>query len=173
MAGYRSTTSRPHRPQRATLGGPATRAFTLIEMTFVVATIAVLSAIAIPRYAAAVNRYRVDIAAKRVVADFALARSFARASGFDLVVNFAAPANGYTLAGVPAPDGKVGDYKVKLSEEPYKVSLGSAAFGSPATTSVTFTRYGTPKAAGSVVVSSGGYSKTVFLDGVTGRAEVH
>jgi hypothetical protein len=62
---------------------------------------------------------------------------------------------------------------VKLSDEPYKVSLGTVAFGSsPTSTSVQFTRYGTPNAAGSVVVTSGGYTKTIYLDGTTGRTEV-
>jgi prepilin-type N-terminal cleavage/methylation domain-containing protein len=158
--------------ERADTARTSSRAFTLIELVIVIAAIAILSLIAIPKYASAVNRYRVDIAAKRVVSDLALARASARANGVDLVVNFATPANGYTLVGVAAADGKAGDYTVKLSDEPYKVSLGSAAFGTPATTSVTFTKYGTPKAAGGVIVSSGDYSKTVLLDGITGRAEV-
>jgi prepilin-type N-terminal cleavage/methylation domain-containing protein len=148
------------------------RGFTLIEITVVIVLIAIVSAIAIPRYANSINRYRVDMAAKRVAADFALARNAARASGNGQAINFGTPANGYTLPGVPALDGRTGDYSVKLTDQPYQVSLGSASFGASAITSVQFTRYGYPTAAGSVVVTSGGYSKTIYLDGTTGRTEV-
>jgi Tfp pilus assembly protein FimT len=144
----------------------------LIEMAMVIALIAILSAIAIPRYASAVNRYRVEMAAKRVDADFALARNAARASGLGQTINFGTPANGYTMPGLAAAEGRAGDYTVKLTDEPYKVSLGAVAFGSSPVTSVQFSRYGYPTAAGSVVVRSGGYSKTIYLDGTTGRTEV-
>lgn len=149
-----------------------TRAFTLIELTLVIALIAILSAVAVPHYASSLNRYRVELAAKRVVADIGIARAAARSSATGLTVNFASPANGYTLVGHPAVDGKSGDYAVKLSDEPYKVSLGSAAFGpSPSSTSIQFTRYGVPVAGGTVIVSSGRYQKKIVIDGVTGRAE--
>src|SRR4051812_31276460 len=96
----------------------AAGAFSLVEMTLVIATIAVLAAIGIPRYADAINRYRVDMAAKRIVADLALARSSARASGAGQVVDFATPANGYTMAGLAAPDGRAGSYVVRLGDDP-------------------------------------------------------
>jgi type IV fimbrial biogenesis protein FimT len=157
------------RPNNPTLRPTA---FTMAEMVLVVATIAVLAAIAIPRYAGAINRYRVDMAAKRVVADLMLARSVARSTGNGQVMDFSTPANGYTLTGYAATDGRSGDYSLKLSDEPYKVSLGTVAFGSPASTSVRFTRYGTPEAGGSVTVSSGGYSKNILLDATSGKAEI-
>jgi Tfp pilus assembly protein FimT len=147
-------------------------AFTLIELVLVIATIAVLSAIAVPKYAQAMNRYRVDLAAKRVVADFALARSTARAAGINRVVNFASPVNGYTIVGLAAQDGRTGDYIVKLSDDPYKVKVASAAFGTGNATSVTFTRFGTPTLSGVIVVSSNGYQRSVLLEAGSGRAEV-
>jgi len=149
-------------------------AFTLIELVLVIATVAVLSAIAIPRYSAALSRYQVDLAAKRIVADFALARTAARASGAGQLVTFGTPANGYTLAGLPSADKRTGDYVVRLGDEPFKVAISSPAFGTPAASSVRFNRYGYPDnaAGGSVVVTSGRFSRTVVLDPVTGRAEV-
>jgi prepilin-type N-terminal cleavage/methylation domain-containing protein len=163
----RTPRSRPGRRRRP-------RAFTLVELVLVVIAVGVLSAIAVPRYSGAVSRYRVAIAAKRVVADLALARAAARSNGASILVDFSTPSNGYTLGGVPAPDGKAGDYTVRLSDEPYKVKIASASFGTgpSAGTGVYFTRYGTPEKNGTVVVSSGDFSKTVLLDAVTGRAEV-
>jgi prepilin-type N-terminal cleavage/methylation domain-containing protein len=162
------------RDRRSTHFGRHSRsAYTLIELSLVLAAIAILSAVAIPRYANSINRYRVELAAKRVMADLALARSAARATGLGQTINFGTPTNGYTLPGVADPDGKAGDYAVNLAAEPYKVSLGAVAFGtsSSSSASVEFTRYGYPTAAGSVVVTCGGYSKTVYLDGTTGRTE--
>jgi Tfp pilus assembly protein FimT len=147
-------------------------AFTLIEMTLVIVAIAIVSAIAIPRYAGAVNRYRVEMAAKRVAADFGLARNAARTSGLGQAIEFGTPINGYTMAGLAAADGRTGDYIVKLGDEPYKVSLGTVTIGSAGATSFQFTRYGYPTAAASVVVTSSGYSKTIYVDGTTGRTEV-
>jgi Tfp pilus assembly protein FimT len=169
-----TTTSRRAPGCRRPSGARPARAFTLIELTLVIATIAVLTAIAVPKYAQSMNRYRVDIAAKRVVADLALARSAGRASAVGQVIDFATPANGYTLTDLAAPDGRTGSYAVKLADEPYRVSITSAAFGtaSPAAKSVRFSRYGTPEAGGTVVIASGGYQRTIQLDPVTGRAEV-
>ena len=158
---------RRHHPDRTT----RLAAFTLIELVLVIATIAVLSAIAVPRYADALARYRTDLAAKRVAADLLLARANARTTGTVQVVNFAA--DGYTLTGMPAPDGGAGDYAVRLSDEPYGATLGTVAFGDPPATSVTFDRYGTPNASGGVVVKAGRHQKTVSVDVVSGKAVIN
>ena len=65
------TAHRPKTRPNRLAGSVATRAraFSLIELVLVVATIAVLSAIAVPKYASAMNRYRVDLAAKRYARD--------------------------------------------------------------------------------------------------------
>ena len=148
-------------------------AFTLIELALVVAAVAVLSAIAVPRYGSALARYRVDLAAKRVAADLMLARSTARATSTTQVVDFSTPANGYTLINFRAPDGGASDYAVRLADEPYNAAIGAVGVGpDAAAVTVSFDRYGTPDRAGTVVVTSGGYAKTVALDAVTGKAVV-
>lgn len=167
---------RPHRPLRQCLPNAAARrargAFTLIELVLVIVSVAVLSAIAVPRYAAALSRYRVDLAAKRVAADLMLARSQARLSSTRQPVDFSAPSNGYTLTGMASPDGGAGGYIVRLDQEPYKAAVGAVSFGDAAATAVWFDRYGMPDQGGTVVVSSGGYEKTIALDAVTGKAVV-
>jgi prepilin-type N-terminal cleavage/methylation domain-containing protein len=163
---------RCHRATRRPAALARASAFTLIEMTVVIAMIAILFAVAIPRYADSVNRYRVDMAAKRVAADIGLARTSARSTSLGQTVNFGTPANGYTMPGLAAAEGRSGDYIAKLTDEPFKVKLGAVAFGSPPTTTVQFDRFGYPNTGGTVVVTSGGYSKTIYVDGTTGRTEV-
>ena len=158
------------RASHARRGAGAWPAFTLVELVLVIATIAVLAAIAVPRYADATARYRVELAAKRVVADLMLARSNARATSGVQVVDFASPPGGYTLPGVAAPDGAAGDYVVRLADEPYRSSVTGASFGEPAAASVRFDRYGSPDVGGTVVVTSGRYQKTVYVDAASGRA---
>ena len=144
----------------------------MVELLLVIATVAILSAIAVPRYAGSLARYRVEMAAKRVAADLMTARTRARVTSTRQVVDFTAPADGYTLVGMPAPDGAAGDYAVRLSDEPYKATLGAVSFGDAAAAEVWFDRYGTPDHAGTVVVTSGGFQRTVALDPVTGKAVV-
>jgi prepilin-type N-terminal cleavage/methylation domain-containing protein len=166
MAQPRPKFRRPRRPRSS--------AFTLIELVLVVIAVGVLSAIAVPKYSNSMNRYRVNIAAKRVVADLALARAVARASGAGQVVDFSTRANGYVFTGYAAPDGKTGDYIVLLSDDPYKVKISSVSFGTatPPAQTVTFTRFGVPELDGTIVVTCGDYSKSVVVDSITGRAEV-
>jgi prepilin-type N-terminal cleavage/methylation domain-containing protein len=162
---------RRHRPA-AVAAARGRGAFTLVELVLVVAAVAILSAIAVPRYASALARYRVDLAAKRVAADLTFARSHARAKSTPQVVDFSTPTNGYTLTGVASPDGGAGEYIVRLGDEPYKAALGEVAFGDPASTAVWFDRFGAPDHGGIVVVTSGGFERRVALDAVTGKAVV-
>src|SRR5204863_23675 len=77
----RYCTMRAHTP--ILRAGPASsrRAFSLIEITLVLMVMGVLAALAVPRYASALARYRADAAARRIVADLDLARTTARSSG--------------------------------------------------------------------------------------------
>ena len=146
------------------------RAFSLIELSLVVATIAVLAAIAIPRYANATARYRADAAARRVVADLTLAQNRAVTRNVGQVVAFSA--TGYELQGMADPSRPTVPYRVDLTADPYGAKLVSPTFG--AATVVTFTAYGTPDidAALEFKLAVGGHQRTVTLDAGSGRAKV-
>ncbi len=147
-------------------------ALTLIEMLVVLVIMAVLAAVAVPRFGSADARHRVDVAARRVVADLELARQRARAaSGYRSVVFDPAGAL-YRLPGVPHPDrpGSSDDYTVELGRAPYGASIIAVDFGGDAT--IVFDGFGTPDSGGGVTIRVGGYTRTVTVDPQTGNATV-
>src|SRR5947199_7821895 len=69
---------------------PARRrgAFTLVELIMVVITAALLAGLAIPRWAGAIQHYRLDLAAQRVTNDLALAQARANFGSAAITVAF-------------------------------------------------------------------------------------
>lgn len=146
------------------------RAFSLVEVVLVLAILAILAAIAAPRYGTAVSRYQAEMAARRVVADLALARSRARISSTQHTVAFTPAADQYQLPGVADLKNSSVDYLVDLSTRPYYADLVSADFGGDAT--VVFDGYGTPDSSGQIVIEVGDIQKIIALDQDTGKASV-
>ena len=54
--------------------------FSLFELLIAMSVIAIIAAVAVPRYASSVGRYRAESAARRVAADLTLAQAKARAA---------------------------------------------------------------------------------------------
>lgn len=146
------------------------RAFTLIELTMVLAIIAIISAMAIPRFGASLVRARVDQAAGRVAGDIALLRSLAIREGAALALSFNPAVDAYQMPGVPHPDHPASGYQVDLSAIPYEVDLVSADFGGEA--HLVFDGYGVPQAAGQVVLRAGGEVRAVTVAALSGAVSV-
>ena len=146
------------------------RGFTLLEVMLVMAIAAVIAAIAVPRYGVALARYRADAAARRVAADLAFAQSTARATSQSVTMTFDAAAETYTIVGLSDPDHLAAGYVVDLTQRPYTAVVSSVNFGGGA--GVTFNGYGVPATGGDVVVASGKWTRTVHVDGTTGKATV-
>ena len=154
---------------RATFRPAPARAFSLVELVLVIAITALVSAIAAPRYANSVARYRADSAARRVAADLALAQNQASTTGRAQSVVFVS--RSYQMPGMPHLDGKsYGDYTVDLGAEPYGVTRVAAEFGGDAT--VKFDIYGTPDTGGSVVVEVGDARRVILLAPENGRVQI-
>lgn len=150
---------------------PCRRAgFSLAETTIVLAIVAIFSALAAPRYASSMARYRADLAARRIAADLVLARSQARMSGASRTIVFGPTTLTYRLVGVAALDNGAGDYAVDLAAEPYRASSLSASFNDQA--QVTFDAYGAASHGGAVVVVIGALQRTITLDGPSGKVGV-
>ncbi len=144
------------------------RAFSLVELVVVVATVGVACAIAAPRYGASMARYRAEMTAWRVAADLELARSAARTTGSDVTVLFDVPGNGYSMPG--GPELGSGPEGVSLADGPCQAQLLAANFGG--LSRVVFDGFGLPDSGGTITVASGGFTRTVVLDAGSGLASV-
>ena len=141
-------------------------AFSLLEVVLVLAIMAIVATIAVPRYARALVRYRAETGARRLAADLEYARTLAHNSSSTQAVVFDAAADSYTLTGRTDPDRPGQPYTVALAGDPYRADLVSADFGG--TASVTFDAYGTPDSGGTVRIEVGDYAFTVTVDGQSG-----
>ena len=153
--------------ERECLGRPG---FSLLETVLVVIIIGALAALAAPRYANSISRYRAVAAAQRVAADLAFARDRAMTGGAQRVVVFAPAAGQYEILDMAGLDNPSADYVVKLHAGPYHAELVSADFGGDAT--VRFDAYGLPDDGGQVVVQAGHFQKTIVLNAASGKASV-
>ncbi|MCC6661166.1 MAG: hypothetical protein IT437_09800 [Phycisphaerales bacterium] len=136
----------------------------------VLVIIVTFAAIAVPRYAGSLVRYRVDSAARRVAADLAYARAAARSASSPRTVTFAVASDRYGIAGVTAAGHRSGAYSINLGDEPYRASLTSADFGGDP--SVVFSGYGVPDSGGTVVVKGGAVTRTITLSAATGTVTI-
>jgi prepilin-type N-terminal cleavage/methylation domain-containing protein len=146
----------------------ARRAFTYVELIMTLALLAVLVAMAAPRFAEATARYQAESAARRIAADLALARSEARLAGSSRAVIF--DNLQYRMPGVASLDRKPGDYRVNLEATPYRVHALTAQLGGDAT--VIFDPYGVPDSAGTITVRVGRWTRTISIDAQTARVGV-
>jgi prepilin-type N-terminal cleavage/methylation domain-containing protein len=143
--------------------------FTLIELVIVTMIIGIMSAVAAPRFAESLTRYRVEAAARQLRSDLAEARLRAKTASADQVVQFDDAAESYTLVGVPDMDHPNQDYRILLISR-FKAAIASADCGGDA--ELTFDGYGRPDSGAQVVVQCGVQQRTVVVDAETGLAAI-
>jgi prepilin-type N-terminal cleavage/methylation domain-containing protein len=148
--------------------------FTLVELVAVMLILGILTAVAIPLWAAAVQRCCVDNAAKRIVADLSRAQSFAYTTSTTQTVTFTVASNQYTLDGLADPNHPASTYTVNLGLSPYNASLVSLNL--PGASPVTFNGYGLPvglpASGGTIVVAAGNLQHTITIDPNTAAAVI-
>jgi prepilin-type N-terminal cleavage/methylation domain-containing protein len=152
------------------MGNRPPRAFSLVELVIVMAIIGIMAAIAIPRYAGAIQNYRADLAARRIVTDLAMTRSRANIMSASQRIVFDVAANQYQVADMPDPDSPLSTYTVRLSAAPYQARLVSVDFGG--TPDVSFDGFGVPAKGGTVIIQAGDIQRKVVLNPGTGKAVV-
>jgi prepilin-type N-terminal cleavage/methylation domain-containing protein len=154
----------------AALAARSRRAFSLLELIVVLAIVAILGAIAAPRYASAVQRYRLEMAAKRVAADITLARSLARAKGSTATISFATSSSTYAIAGISSTDRAGEAFGVDLGREPFGVTIQSVDFAG--TNTLTIKGFGVPTSGGTVRLTRGSLSTVVVVSSGTGEVSI-
>lgn len=164
---------------------PRSRAFSLIEMACVIAIVAVVSAIVLPHWSAAVQNQQMNLALRRISSDVAMAQARANYGSASVTIAFSPDTNSYQIVGMPDPDRPSQTYTVNLAGDPYRVTLTSASFqttsssgSSPTTmpagttspsTNLAFDGYGTPLAGGTLVLTQGSTSRTLTIDPYSGK----
>lgn len=146
------------------------RGFSLLELIAVIVILAIISAIAAPRYSLAIQRYRLEMAANRVAADISLAKSYARAKGSSATISFSASSSSYSIAGLTSTERAGEAHGVDLSRDPFGVSIQSVDFAG--TNTLTIKGYGTPTSGGTVRLRLGDLSKTISVAAGSGEVSV-
>lgn len=159
----------PHK-QRSRCRSRTGCGFTLVDVVMVLAIMAILTALAAPRFSNSIALQHVEAAARRIVVDLALAQRQATISNVDQTVRFDPAMQEYSLVGMPHPDHSAREYGVSLQEEPYSATLVSADFDGDE--EIIFDIYGMPDSGGSVVIRVGTHVRTITVDAETGKASV-
>ncbi|MFH0980184.1 MAG: prepilin-type N-terminal cleavage/methylation domain-containing protein [Planctomycetota bacterium] len=148
-----------------------TRAFSLVELALVIAIIAILSAVAIPRFANSITLQSVDGAARRIAADFELARGHAMTASVSQTVRLHGGSDpGYTLVSLQHPDHPLQPYTVSLAKDCNGAERVSYDFGGDL--ELVYDMYGVPDSAGQFLIRVGAHYRTITVDVQTGRASV-
>jgi len=145
-------------------------AFSLLELTIVLAIIVSVSAVALPRYWSSIARYRVDMAARRIAADLSLAQSKAKATGQFRNVDFHATNPAYLLpeeSSLTAPAPAV--FTVNLARD--FISFDSCILTDRGRR-LTFDGFGQPAQGLTLVLSSAGHIRIVSVDQSSGAINV-
>ena len=136
------------------------RAFTLIEGAVVIAIIAIVAAIAVPRYGQSLDRYRLDAAVDRLVRDIELARRSADGRSQPCWIGFNDSSMSYDLYCGTSTSSLV--THVDLWHDPYQVSLLKSNFGGG--NEMDFNGFGVVAMGGTVTLQSGGNSVQVIIN---------
>lgn len=155
---------------RTLLCPPRRRGFTLAELVVVVLILAIVSAVAVPRYTDAAAGFNADAAARRIKVDLEFLRQQARKASTSRAVVFDLANHSYTLSGVPDLDHASQTYTVRFTRSPYEATLVSVNCGGDAT--LAFDGFGKPDSTATIVVGSGRYQRTVLVEASNGSVTI-
>ena len=143
--------------------------FSLIELTMVIAIVAIVAAIAVPRYVSALSNYRSDAATRRLTIELESAAARAQAVSATVAVRFE-PANERIVVTAPRSDLTIETLTVvDLDATPYETDLQSTTFVDD---TLRFDGFGRPESGGEVVLRSGDSVMRVRVNSASGEITV-
>jgi Tfp pilus assembly protein FimT len=159
-------------PRKAcrTAYGRRSAGLSLIEMTIVLFTLGVISAVGALRYAETLQDHRAQRAAQRIAADIESARHTARSRNQAITISFDVPNHSYSITGLTNPDRQSAPFSVVINDEVLSARLISASFGGDA--ALQFSGFGMPDSGGVLTLQAGSTVKTVTVVAGTGAVTV-
>ncbi len=137
----------------------------------VVAVTAIVATIAVPRFTNATVRYRLETAARRLIADLEAAQQEAIGSSSSRRVTIAS--QGYTISKLDTLGNRVTTGTVKLGLPPYSITSIVATVDGNAASDFDYDGYGKPSGVGVFVIKVGTDTRTVSTVAGTGKATVN
>lgn len=147
------------------------RGFSFAELLIVILISGILLTIATPRMTASLQLFRVTNAAKRIALDLNRAQLAAYNSSLTRTVNFDVVQNQYAIPEFAPLSGGAGAYVVKLSANPFHVTLVTI-WGQTNNQTLTYNGYGIPSQGGNIVIACGSVQKTIQVNSATGLAVI-
>ncbi len=142
------------------------RAFTLIELVVVIVIMGIMAAVAVPRFASAASRYRVDAAVQQIIADVNTTAAVANLASETRLIQFDASTETYTLVAQKALNNPAANQVVDLSVEPFGANLLQISFGGDSELQIS--GYGLLLESGQLTVASGRNARRItFTQGST------
>jgi prepilin-type N-terminal cleavage/methylation domain-containing protein len=136
-------------------------AFTLVEIILVVAIMATMAAIAMPRLGSSLDSSRVDRAARKLADDLELARTAAMARSTPTSISLDISNSTWQLNGIVEVGMRNPDSRVLLTEPPLMSSF--VREGHPGSLVLHFSEFGIPSQKLSLRLQSGNHFRTVTI----------
>ena len=146
--------------------------FTFVELALVVAIFAIVGAIAVPRFSNAAVRYKLDVAAKRLISDVELAQQEAIATSSTCTLTFNYFASSYTITRLDDAGSTITVASVSLSSSPYDLTGIAASIAGNISTPIKFDGYGKPNGSGTIQLRVKSEKRILKLDGISGKVVI-
>ena len=154
------------------------KGFTLIELVISILILGIVAAVATPSFAEAMISYRIEAAAKRIVADFNYARQQAITKSDTVTIEFFESPSRYVIVGATNLNHDGVSTTIAMSEIDSRIISTVPNFDGE--TGLQYTYFGLPKViatdtnlvSGSIVITMGTQQKTIAIDPSTGKASV-
>ena len=165
------------RKSQTRLGTYRNGGFTLVELTFCILLLGIIAVVATPKYFASLDRYRVEMAVKRLANDLRLAQRSARQTNSTQTIRFTRTDSTYSIDAIKSIDRPSAAYTVQLTDAPYQVQMvglvdSTQPTASPASITVAFSRFGSPDRGATITLQSGKRSQQVQVDASSGNVTI-